>query len=142
MAKVEEPLTFTQEEIEYAERALKAEIQKLERAIERTKKELEELQPKGFFGALKNNKEKIKEVEEQLVKLEDQLIDYQAMIGSDYLRYQLKGKDKKSFFDGINKNVLGKMGTVAEIAGNFIPVPGAGAVVKGVGSVLKGLGKK
>ena len=138
----ESPVTFTQEEIDYAERSLKAEITKLERAIERQKKEIEDLQPKGFFGGLKNNKEKIREAENQLVKLEDEMIDLQAMTGSDYLRKQLKGKDKKSFFEGINKNMLGKLGTVAEVAGDIIPVPGAGIVGKGVGAVLKGLGKK
>ena len=141
MAKVEELLTFTQEEIEYAERHLKAEIQKLERAIERKKKEIEDLQPKGFMGAFKSNKGKIKVAEEELVVLEDQLIDLQAMTGADYLRDKVK--DKKSFFANlkINSGVLKTMGTVAEIAGSVIPVPGAGVVGKAAGALFKGVAK-
>ena len=71
MSNTNEPLTFTQEEIEYAERHLKAEIQKLERAIERKKKEIEDLQPKGFWGTFNSNKSKIKEAEEELAELEE-----------------------------------------------------------------------
>ena len=142
MSNVNEPLTFTKEEIEYAERHLKAEVQKLERAIERKKKEIEDLQPKGFMGAFKSNKDKIKVAEEELVVLEDQLIDLQAMTGTDYLRNKVK--DKKGFFDGlkVNSGVLKTMGTVAEIAGSVIPVPGAGVVGKAAGTLLKGFGKK
>ena len=142
MSNVNEPLTFTQEEIEYAERHLKAEIQKLERAIERKKKEIEDLQPKGFMGVFKSNKDKIKAAEEELVVLEDQLIDFQAMTGADYLRDKVK--DKKGFFDGLkmNSGVLKTMGTVAEIAGSVLPIPGSGVVGKAAGALLKGFGKK
>ena len=141
MSNTNEPLTFTQEEIEYAERHLKAEIQKLERAIERKKKEIEDLQPKGFFGAFNSNKSKIKVAEEELVKLEDELIDLQAMTGVDYLRDKVK--DKKGFFANLkmNSGVLKIMGTVAEFAGHVIPVPGAGVVGKAAGALLKGFKK-
>ena len=140
MSNVNEPLTYTQEEIEYAERHLKAEIQKLERAIERKKKEIEDLQPKGFMGAFKSNKDKIKEVEEALVELEDQLIDLQAMTGADYLRDKVK--DKKGFFSGLDKNMLKKIGKAAEVAGSIIPGTGATVLGKATGALFKGLAKK
>ena len=140
MSNANEPLTFTQEEIEYAERHLKAEIQKLERAIERTKKEIEDLQPKGFMGAFKSNKDKIKVAEEELVVLEDQLIDLQAMTGADYLRDKVK--DKKGFFSGFDKNMLKKIGKVAEVAGSIIPGTGATVLGKATGALFKGLAKK
>ena len=139
MSNVNEPLTFTQEEIEYAERHLKAEIQKLERAIERKKKEIEDLQPKGFMGAFKSNKSKIKEAEEELVELEDQLIDLQAMTGADYLRDKVK--DKKGFFSGLDKNMLKKIGKAAEVAGSIIPGTGATVLGKATGALFKGLAK-
>ena len=139
MSNVNEPLTFTQEEIEYAERHLKAEIQTLERAIERKKKEIEDLQPKGFMGAFKSNKDKIKEVEEALVELEDQLIDLQAMTGADYLRDKVK--DKKGFFSGLDKNMLKKIGKAAEVAGSIIPGTGATVLGKATGALFKGLAK-
>ncbi|MEE0804979.1 MAG: hypothetical protein U0L77_06110 [Prevotellamassilia sp.] len=139
MSNVNEPLTFTQEEIEYAERHLKAEIQKLERAIERKKKEIEDLQPKGFMGAFKSNKDKIKEAEEALVELEDQLIDLQAMTGADYLRDKVK--DKKGFFSGLDKNMLKKIGKAAEVAGSIIPGAGATVLGKATGALFKGLAK-
>lgn len=139
MSNVNEPLTFTQEEIEYAERHLKAEIQKLERAIERKKKEIEDLQPKGFMGAFKSNKFKIKEAEEALVELEDQLIDLQAMTGADYLRDKVK--DKKGFFSGLDKNMLKKIGKAAEVAGSIIPGTGATVLGKATGALFKGLAK-
>lgn len=137
MSKKEEPVTFTQEEIDYAERSLKAEITKLERAIERKKKEIEDLQPKGFFA--KSNKSKIMDAEDELVKLEDELTDLQALTGVDYLRHKMR---KKSSFEGltINKKTIAKIGDVVEIAGN-IPVPGAG-IAKGIGKALKSYGKK
>ncbi len=140
MSNVNEPLTFTQEEIEYAERHLKAEIQKLERAIERKKKEIEDLQPKGFMGVFKSNKDKIKEAEEALVELEDQLIDLQAMTGADYLRDKVK--DKKGFFSGLDKNMLKKIGKAAEVAGSIIPGTGATVLGKATGALFKGLAKK
>ncbi|MBO5678016.1 MAG: phage neck protein fibritin [Bacteroidaceae bacterium] len=140
MNKVNEPLTFTQEEIESAERHLKAEITKLERAIERKKKEIEDLQPKGFMGALKSNKTKIKEAEEELAELEDQLIDLQAMTGADYLRDKVK--DKKGFFSGLDKNMLKKIGKAAEVAGSIIPGTGATVLGKATGALFKGLAKK
>jgi chromosome segregation ATPase len=139
MSNVNEPLTYTQEEIEYAERHLKAEIQKLERAIERKKKEIEDLQPKGFMGAFKSNKDKIKEVEEALVELEDQLIDLQAMTGADYLRDKVK--DKKGFLSGLDKNMLKKIGKAAEVAGSIIPGTGATVLGKATGALFKGLAK-
>ena len=139
MSKVNEPFTFTQEEIESAERHLKAEIQKLERAIERKKKEIEDLQPKGFWGNFNSNKSKIKEAEEELAELEDQLIDFQAMTGEDYLRDKVK--DKKGFFGGLNKNMLKKMGAAAEVAGNIIPGTGATVLGKATGALFKGLAK-
>lgn len=140
MSNANEPLTFTQEEIEYAERHLKAEIQKLERAIERKKKEIEDLQPKGFWGNFNSNKSKIKEAEEALVELEDQLIDLQAMTGADYLRDKVK--DKKGFFGGLNKNMLKKIGKAAEFAGSIIPGTGATVLGKATGALFKGLAKK
>ena len=140
MSNTNEPLTFTQEEIEYAERHLKAEIQKLERAIERKKKEIEDLQPKGFWGNFNSNKSKIKEAEEELAELEDQLIDLQAMTGADYLRDKVK--DKKGFFGGLNKNMLKKMGKAAEVAGSIIPGTGATVLGKTAGALLKNLAKK
>ena len=140
MSKVNESLTFTQEEIESAERHLKAEIQKLERAIERKKKEIEDLQPKGFWGNFNSNKSKIKEAEEELAELEDQLIDFQTMTGEDYLRDKVK--DKKGFFGGLNKNMLKKMGAAAEVAGNIIPGTGATVLGKTAGALLKKLAKK
>jgi chromosome segregation ATPase len=140
MSNVNEPLTYTQEEIEYAERHLKAEIQKLERAIERKKKEIEDLQPKGFWGNFNSNKSKIKDAEEELAELEDQLIDFQAMTGEDYLRDKVK--DKKGFFGGLNKNMLKKMGAAAEVAGNIIPGTGATVLGKTAGALLKKLAKK
>ena len=140
MSNVNEPLTFTQEEIEYAERHLKAEIQKLERAIERKKKEIEDLQPKGFWGNFNSNKSKIKEAEEELAELEDQLIDLQAMTGADYLRDKVK--DKKGFFSGLDKNMLKKIGKVAEVAGSIIPGTGATVLGKATGALFKGLAKK
>ena len=85
---------FTQDELEHAGRLLKAEIMKLERAIERKKKELEELKPKGFLGGLKGNKDKIKEAEAQLAKLEDELIDLNVMTPTDFLNH-LKVKSAK-----------------------------------------------
>lgn len=140
MSNTNEPLTFTQEEIEYAERHLKAEIQKLERAIERKKKEIEDLQPKGFWGNFNSNKSKIKEAEEALVELEDQLIDLQAMTGADYLRDKVK--DKKGFFSGLDKNMLKKIGKAAEVAGSIIPGTGATVLGKATGALFKGLAKK
>lgn len=140
MSNTNEPLTFTQEEIESAERHLKAEIQKLERAIERKKKEIEDLQPKGFWGNFNSNKSKIKEAEEELAELEDQLIDLQAMTGADYLRDKVK--DKKGFFGGLNKNMLKKMGKAAEVAGSIIPGTGATVLGKTAGALLKNLAKK
>ena len=140
MSNANEPLTFTQEEIEYAERHLKAEIQKLERAIERKKKEIEDLQPKGFWGTFNSNKSKIKEAEEELAELEDQLIDLQAMTGADYLRDKVK--DKKGFFSGLDKNMLKKIGKAAEVAGNIIPGTGATVLGKTAGTLLKKLAKK
>lgn len=140
MSNTNEPLTFTQEEIEYAERHLKAEIQKLERAIERKKKEIEDLQPKGFWGNFNSNKSKIKEAEEALVELEDQLIDLQAMTGADYLRDKVK--DKKGFFSGLDKNILKKIGKAAEVAGSIIPGTGATVLGKATGALFKGLAKK
>ena len=140
MSNVNEPLTFTQEEIEYAERHLKAEIQKLERAIERKKKEIEDLQPKGFWGNFNSNKSKIKEAEEELAELEDQLIDLQAMTGADYLRDKVK--DKKGFFSGLDKNMLKKIGKAAEVAGSIIPGTGATVLGKATGALFKGLAKK
>ena len=140
MSKVNEPLTFTQEEIESAERHLKAEIQKLERAIERKKKEIEDLQPKGFWGNFNSNKSKIKEAEEELAELEDQLIDFQAMTGEDYLRDKVK--DKKGFFSGLDKNLLKKIGKAAEVAGSIIPGTGATVLGKATGALFKGLAKK
>ena len=142
MSKVNEPLTFTQEEIESAERHLKAEIQKLERAIERKKKEIEDLQPKGFWGNFNSNKSKIKEAEEELAELEDQLSDLQAMTGADYLCDKVKDKNKKGFFGGLNKNMLKKMGAAAEVAGNIIPGTGATVLGKTAGALLKKLAKK
>ncbi len=139
MNKVNEPLTFTHEEIESAERHLKAEITKLERAIERKKKEIEDLQPKGFMGTLKSNKTKIKEAEEELAELEDQLIDLQAMTGADYLRDKVK--DKKGFFSGLDKNMLKKIGKAAEVAGSIIPGTGATVLGKATGALFKGLAK-
>ena len=140
MSNANEPLTFTQEEIEYAERHLKAEIQKLERAIERKKKEIEDLQPKGFWGTFNSNKSKIKEAEEELAELEDQLIDLQAMTGADYLRDKVK--DKKGFFSGLDKNMLKKIGKAAEVAGSIIPGTGATVLGKATGALFKGLAKK
>ena len=140
MSNTNEPLTFTQEEIESAERHLKAEIQKLERAIERKKKEIEDLQPKGFWGNFNSNKSKIKEAEEELAELEDQLIDLQAMTGADYLRDKVK--DKKGFFSGLDKNMLKKIGKVAEVAGSIIPGTGATVLGKATGALFKGLAKK
>lgn len=140
MSNVNEPLTFTQEEIEYAERHLKAEIQKLERAIERKKKEIEDLHPKGFWGTFNSNKSKIKEAEEELAELEDQLIDLQAMTGADYLRDKVK--DKKGFFSGLDKNMLKKIGKAAEVAGSIIPGTGATVLGKATGALFKGLAKK
>ncbi len=140
MSNTNEPLTFTQEEIEYAERHLKAEIQKLERAIERKKKEIEDLQPKGFWGNFNSNKSKIKEAEEELAELEDQLIDLQAMTGADYLRDKVK--DKKGFFSGLDKNMLKKIGKAAEVAGSIIPGTGATVLGKATGALFKGLAKK
>lgn len=140
MSNTNEPLTFTQEEIEYAERHLKAEIQKLERAIERKKKEIEDLQPKGFWGTFNSNKSKIKEAEEELAELEDQLIDLQAMTGADYLRDKVK--DKKGFFSGLDKNMLKKIGKAAEVAGSIIPGTGATVLGKATGALFKGLAKK
>ena len=142
MSNTNEPLTFSQEEIEYAERHLKAEIQKLERAIERKKKEIEDLQPKGFMGAFKSNKSKIKEAEEELAELEDQLIDLQAMTGADYLRDKVKDKNKNGFFGGLNKNMLKKIGKAAEVAGSIIPGTGATVLGKATGALFKGLAKK
>lgn len=139
MSNANEPLTFTQEEIEYAERHLKAEIQKLERAIERKKKEIEDLQPKGFWGTFNSNKSKIKEAEEELAELEDQLIDLQAMTGADYLRDKVK--DKKGFFSGLDKNILKKIGKAAEVAGSIIPGTGATVLGKATGALFKGLAK-
>jgi DNA repair exonuclease SbcCD ATPase subunit len=139
MSNTNEPLTFTQEEIEYAERHLKAEIQKLERAIERKKKEIEDLQPKGFWGTFNSNKSKIKEAEEELAELEDQLIDLQAMTGADYLRDKVT--DKKGFFSGLNKNMLKKIGKAAEVAGSIIPGTGATVLGKATGALFKGLAK-
>lgn len=140
MSNTNEPLTFSQEEIEYAERHLKAEIQKLERAIERKKKEIEDLQPKGFWGTFNSNKSKIKEAEEELAELEDQLIDLQAMTGADYLRDKVK--DKKGFFSGLDKNMLKKIGKAAEVAGSIIPGTGATVLGKATGALFKGLAKK
>ena len=140
MSNTNEPLTFTQEEIESAERHLKAEIQKLERAIERKKKEIEDLQPKGFWGNFNSNKSKIKEAEEALVELEDQLIDLQAMTGADYLRDKVK--DKKGFFSGLDKNMLKKIGKAAEVAGSIIPGTGATVLGKATGALFKGFAKK
>ena len=140
MSNTNEPLTFTQEEIESAERHLKAEIQKLERAIERKKKEIEDLQPKGFWGNFNSNKSKIKEAEEELAELEDQLIDLQAMTGADYLRDKVK--DKKGFFSGLDKNMLKKIGKAAEVAGSIIPGTGATVLGKATGALFKGLAKK
>ena len=140
MSNTNEPLTFTQEEIEYAERHLKAEIQKLERAIERKKKEIEDLQPKGFWGNFNSNKSKIKEAEEELAELEDQLIDLQAMTGADYLRDKVK--DKKGFFSSLDKNMLKKIGKAAEVAGSIIPGTGATVLGKATGALFKGLAKK
>ena len=139
MSNTNEPLTFTQEEIEYAERHLKAEIQKLERAIERKKKEIEDLQPKCFWGNFNSNKSKIKEAEEELAELEDQLIDLQAMTGADYLRDKVT--DKKGFFSGLNKNMLKKIGKAAEVAGSIIPGTGATVLGKATGALFKGLAK-
>ena len=139
MSNANEPLTFTQEEIEYAERHLKAEIQKLERAIERKKKEIEDLQPKGFWGTFNSNKSKIKEAEEELAELEDQLIDLQAMTGADYLRDKVT--DKNGFFSGLNKNMLKKIGKAAEVAGSIIPGTGATVLGKATGALFKGLAK-
>ena len=139
MSNPNEPLTFTQEEIEYAERHLKAEIQKLERAIERKKKEIEDLQPKGFWGTFNSNKSKIKEAEEELAELEEQLIDLQAMTGADYLRDKVT--DKKGFFSGLNKNMLKKIGKAAEVAGSIIPGTGATVLGKATGALFKGLAK-
>lgn len=85
---------FTQDELEHAGRLLKAEIMKLERAIERKKKELEEMKPKGFLGWLEENKDKIKEAEAQLAKLEDELIDLNVMTPTDFLNH-LKVKSAK-----------------------------------------------
>lgn len=140
MSNANEPLTFTQEEIEYAERHLKAEIQKLERAIERKKKEIEDLQPKGFWGNFNSNKSKIKEAEEELAELEDELIDLQAMTGADYLRDKVK--DKKGLFSGLDKNMLKKIGKAAEVAGSIIPGTGATVLGKATGALFKGLAKK
>ena len=139
MSNVNEPLTFTQEEIEYAERHLKAEIQKLERAIERKKKEIEDLQPKCFWGNFNSNKSKIKEAEEELAELEDQLIDLQAMTGADYLCEKVK--DKKGFFSGLDKNILKKIGKAAEVAGSIIPGTGATVLGKATGALFKCLAK-
>lgn len=143
MKNVNEPLSFSQDQIEYAERHLKAEITKMERAIERKKKEIEDLQPKGLLGAFKSNKGKIKVAENELIELENQLIDLQAMTGLDYLRDRVK--DKKSFFANlkINTGVLEKMGTITEVTGKItsMVVPGANVVGKAAGSLLKGVAK-
>ena len=49
----EQPKTYTQEELDHAERLINADIKKMELAIERKKKEIEDLRPKNFFSKFK-----------------------------------------------------------------------------------------
>ena len=85
---------MTLEEIERGERLLKAEIKKLELAIENIKQELLELKkPKGFFAS--NNTKEIKATEKSLQEFEKRIIDLQAMNASEfYAEYKAKEKKK------------------------------------------------
>ena len=126
---------FSVEELETAKRHLEARCKKLELAIEKAKKDLAELnKPKGLFAS--SNKKAIAAAEEQLIVLENNLIDFQAMDAAGYLKLK-KAEDRKNTF----KSVLSDVGDVAKKVGAAIPVPGAGAVGKIVGNVLKNLSK-
>lgn len=126
---------FSVEELETAKRHLEARCKKLELAIEKAKKDLDELnKPKGLFAS--SNKKQIAAAEEQLIVLENNLIDFQAMDAAGYLKLK-KAEDRKNTF----KSVLSDVGDVVKKVGVAIPVPGAGAVGKIVGNVLKNLSK-
>lgn len=129
--------SYPTEEVEYADRLLKAEIKKLENSVMRLKNEIEELRPKSFLGYFHNNKRKIKEAEQKLIEMENQLIDLQAMTGLDYL-IKLKGEEKllgsksKKIF---STNALNKLSSVAEKASELIP----SSVVKIAGKTVSGI---
>lgn len=133
--------SYPTEEVEYADRLLKAEIKKLENSVMRLKNEIEELRPKGFLGYFQNNKGKIKEAEQKLIEMENQLIDLQAMTGLDYL-IKLKDKEKQSESKSkkmFSTNALNKLSSVAEKASELIPSSVAKIAGKTVSGILKSI---
>ena len=130
---------LTLEEIERGERLLKAEIKKLELAIENAKQDLLELKkPKGFF-ALSNSKE-IKATEKSLQEFEKRLIDLQAMNASEFYA-EYKAKEKKENIKNVSSGIFSTAGDVVENAGKVLPVVG-GIAGKLIGKGLKAIGEK
>ena len=130
---------LTLEEIERGERLLKAEIKKLELAIENAKQELLELKkPKGFFAS--NKTKEIKATEQSLRELEIRLIDLQAMTASEFYA-EYKVKEKKENIKKVSSGIFSTAGDVVENAGKVIPVVG-GIAGKLIGKGLKAIGEK
>lgn len=130
---------LTLEEIERGERLLKAEIKKLELAIEHIKQELLELKkPKGFFAS--SNYKEIKATEKSLQEFEKRIIDLQAMNASEFYA-EYKAKEKKENIKKVSSGIFSTAGDVVENAGKVIPVVG-GIAGKLIGKGLKNIGKK
>ena len=137
----EQPKTYTQEELDHAERLINADIKKMELAIERKKKEIEDLRPKNFFSKLTCDKDEIQNAENELAKLEDALIDLQTLRPIDYLRKQDKKNNESK--KGEKSKALNTIVNVADIATDFIPGASvAKPLLKGVASVVKGVSKE
>ena len=130
---------LTLEEIERGERLLKAEIKKLELAIENAKQELLELKkPKGFFAS--SNSKEIKATEKSLQEFEKRIIDLQAMNASDFYA-EYKAKEKKENIKKVSSGIFSTVGDVVESVGMLIPAIG-GVKGKLIGKGLKNIGKK
>lgn len=131
--------SYTPEELAYMERQLEIERQKCAKAIERQKKLIENMQPKGLSSMFSNNKKEIKEAEEALALLEDQYIELTTKTAMDLLMEEKNGVDKKKKKKGISigTGALGAVGNVVETAASFIPDANAKMIGKAIGSLLK-----
>ena len=126
-------IEHTEEELAHYGRKLSAEILKCKAAIDRKKLCLEELQSKVI-----KNKKAIKETEEELIKLENQLIELESMTGLDYLLLLQENKNKSSFN---LHSIMDNVGSAVETVSKLIPSKGISEIGKLSGKFIKSFGK-
>ena len=95
MKNVNEPLSFSQDQIEYAERHLKAEITKMERAIERKKKEIDQ-----------ENNDIILDCDNVDYDTQNYLVKATGNVSVEFVKQGIRVKAKAITFDRLNNTIM------------------------------------